>query len=44
VRRVAEAGAAGVVIGRALYDGRIGLREAIAAARGTGKKDDRPDA
>jgi phosphoribosylformimino-5-aminoimidazole carboxamide ribotide isomerase len=38
VRRVAEAGAAGVVIGRALYDGRIGLREAIAAARGVGER------
>jgi phosphoribosylformimino-5-aminoimidazole carboxamide ribotide isomerase len=34
VRAVAEAGAAGVVIGRALYDGRVDLAEAIALARG----------
>ncbi len=33
--RVAEMGAAGVVVGRALYDGRIDLAAAIAAARST---------
>ena len=33
VARVAEAGAAGVVVGRALYDGRVDLAAAIAAAR-----------
>ena len=36
VARVAETGAAGVVIGRALYDGRIDLAAAIALARGVG--------
>jgi phosphoribosylformimino-5-aminoimidazole carboxamide ribotide isomerase len=30
---VAAAGASGVIVGRAIYDGRIDLREAIAAAR-----------
>jgi phosphoribosylformimino-5-aminoimidazole carboxamide ribotide isomerase len=30
VRAVAETGAAGVIIGRALYDGRVDLAEAMA--------------
>lgn len=33
IRATAEAGAAGTIVGRALYDGRIDLREAIAVAR-----------
>lgn len=33
IRAVAEAGATGVIVGRALYDGRIDLAEAIAWAR-----------
>lgn len=33
IRAVAEAGAAGVIVGRALYDGRIELADAIATAR-----------
>jgi phosphoribosylformimino-5-aminoimidazole carboxamide ribonucleotide (ProFAR) isomerase len=33
VARVAAVGAAGVVVGRALYDGRVDLAAAIAAAR-----------
>ena len=32
IRRLRQAGAAGVVLGRALYDGRISLSDAIAAA------------
>ena len=34
VAAVAEAGAAGVIVGRALYDGRVDLPSAIAAGRG----------
>jgi phosphoribosylformimino-5-aminoimidazole carboxamide ribonucleotide (ProFAR) isomerase len=34
VARVAATGAAGLVIGRALYDGRVDLAAAIAAASG----------
>jgi phosphoribosylformimino-5-aminoimidazole carboxamide ribotide isomerase len=30
VRAIAETGAAGVIVGRALYDGRIDLAEALA--------------
>jgi phosphoribosylformimino-5-aminoimidazole carboxamide ribotide isomerase len=33
IRAVAEAGATGVIVGRALYDGRIDLAQAIASAR-----------
>ena len=33
VARVASTGAAGVIIGRALYDGQVGLADAIAAVR-----------
>ena len=33
IRRLAAKGAAGVVLGRALYDGRLSLADAIAAAR-----------
>ena len=36
IRALREAGAAGVVLGRALYDGRLSLVEAIAAARPAG--------
>jgi len=32
VRAVAEAGAGGVIIGKAIYEGRVGLAEALAAA------------
>ena len=32
VRRLADAGAAGCIIGRALYEGTLDLREALAAA------------
>ena len=35
IGRVAATGAAGVVVGRALYDGRVALDAAIALARGT---------
>ena len=35
IARVAATGAAGVVVGRALYDGRVDLAAAIAAARST---------
>ena len=35
IGRVAATGAAGVVVGRALYDGRVDLRAAIALARST---------
>ena len=34
VRRLAESGAAGCIIGRALYDGKLRLAEALAAAGG----------
>lgn len=34
IRRLREAGAAGAIIGSALYEGRLALREAIAAADG----------
>jgi phosphoribosylformimino-5-aminoimidazole carboxamide ribotide isomerase len=34
IRETAEIGAAGVIVGRALYDGRVDLRQAIDVARG----------
>ena len=38
IRRLRAAGLAGVIAGRALYEGTLDLREALAAARGEGSE------
>ena len=39
IARLAGAGLAGCVVGRALYEGRLDLRSALAAARGAGQRE-----